>query len=199
MLDPSTPWATEGERDSNAYMHDAITMPRRRDRQILDPHDILALIETADSCRLGLVDMRGSVPLPYVVALNYGYEPASEDGLKGTFWFHGAREGRKIVVMCASPQACVQIDLEHQPVKNALGCGWGTRYASVFAQGTARLVDDDHQRRHGIDVLMAHYERLWGAPEGAEPGVALPIDENLLGRTQVFCMGVERLSAKRRA
>jgi nitroimidazol reductase NimA-like FMN-containing flavoprotein (pyridoxamine 5'-phosphate oxidase superfamily) len=59
-------------------------------------------------------------------------------------------------------------------------------------------VDDDHQRRHGIDVLMAHYERLWGLPEGAEPGVALPIDENLLGRTQVFCMEVEHLSAKRR-
>ncbi len=72
-------------------------------------------------------------------------------------------------------------------------CGWGTKYASVFAQGTARVVDDDHQRRHGIDVLMAHYERLWGAPEGVEPGVALPIDENLLGCTQVFCMDVEHL------
>ena len=111
-------------------MHDAIIMPRRRDRQIVDSHDILSLIEAADSCRLGLVDMRGSIPLPYVVALNYGYEPAGDDGLKGTFCFHGAREGRKIAVMRASPQACVQIDLEHQPVKNAHGCGWGTKYAS---------------------------------------------------------------------
>ena len=180
-------------------MHDAIITPRRRERRIVDAHDILALVEAADSCRLGLVDVRGSLPVPYVVALNYGYEPAGDDGLKGTFWFHGAREGRKIAVMCASPQACVQIDLEHQPVKHALGCGWGTKYASVFAQGMARLVDDDRQRRHGIDVLMAHYERLWGSPEGSEPGVALPIDENLLGRTQVFCVDVEHLCAKRRA
>jgi hypothetical protein len=41
-------------------------------------------------------------------------------------------------------------------------------------------------------------EKLWGSAEDAEPGVA-PIDESLLQRTQVFCVEVQHLSAKRRA
>jgi uncharacterized protein len=92
---------------------------RRHDREITEPAEILEIIETADSCRLGLVDDSGPFALPYLIALNYGYEPAGKDGLRGTFWFHSAREGRKVEPIRHNPHACLQIDCGHEPVKNA--------------------------------------------------------------------------------
>jgi uncharacterized protein len=172
---------------------------RRKDREIIDPAAILAIIEAADSCRLGLIDSSGPQPLPYVVALNYGYEPAGENGLGGTFWFHGARQGRKLELIRCNPQACVQLDAEHEPVKNALGCGWGMKYASVVATGQARIVEELTERQRGLDYLMAHYLRLWGPPDGIDATTTTPPhEERVLATTAVFRVDVEGLSAKRK-
>jgi uncharacterized protein len=172
---------------------------RRKDREIVDSAATLAIIEAADSCRLGLVDVSGPLPLPYVVALNFGYEPAGESGLGGTFWFHGARQGRKLELIRCNPQACIQLDVEHQPVKNALGCGWSMKYASVVATGQARIVEELAERRRGLDCLMAHYLRLWGPPDGFDKTTTtLPYEERLLATTAVFRVDVEDLSAKRK-
>jgi uncharacterized protein len=180
---------------------------RRNDREITDPTTILEIIETADSCRLGLVDVSGPLALPYLVALNYGYEPAGKDGLRGTFWLHGAREGRKVELIRRHPQACIQIDCGHEPVKNALGCGWGMKYRSVFATGRAHIVEEPADCRHGLDCLMGHYQRLWGAPDAIDaPGLepitaAIPTrqyEERILAMTVVFRVDVEDMSAKRK-
>jgi uncharacterized protein len=173
---------------------------RRHDREILNPSDILAIIEAADSCRLGLVDSSGPHPVPYVVALNYGYAPAGEDGLRGAFWFHGAREGRKLDLLRRNPQACIELDAGHQPVKNALGCGWGMKFASVMATGQTLIVEDLAERRRGLDCLMAHYARLWGPPpDGVEAATGTPVyEDKVLAMTTVFRMSVESLSAKRK-
>ena len=64
-------------------MTDPLLTPRRHDRQMLDPRDILALIDAADSCRLGLVDCRRPVPLPCIVALSFGYQRGGDDWLRG--------------------------------------------------------------------------------------------------------------------
>jgi nitroimidazol reductase NimA-like FMN-containing flavoprotein (pyridoxamine 5'-phosphate oxidase superfamily) len=181
---------------------------RRHDREVNNPTDILAIIESADSCCLGLVDDFGPLPVPYVIALNFGYEPAGEDGLRGTFWFHGAREGRKLELIRRNPYACIQLDCEHRPVKNALGCGWGMKYASVLATGQARIVEQVAERRHGLDCLMDHYRRLWGLPDAVEPtgmdpimatGSALTYEDELLAITTVFRVDVEGMSAKRKS
>ena len=37
-------------------------MMRRKDREVIDPAAILAIIESADSCRLGLIDDTGPLP-----------------------------------------------------------------------------------------------------------------------------------------
>ena len=139
---------------------------RRQDRKVTDPSAILAIIEAADSCRLGLVDTSGTDPLPYIVALNFGYEPSGVGGLYGTFWFHGATEGHKLDLIGNHPHAVIQLDGEHEPVKHALGCGWGMKYASVVAHGQVHVVDDPAERRRGLGYLMAHYVRLWGPPRG---------------------------------
>ena len=62
---------------------------RRQDREIKDPEKILSIIAACPYCHLGFSD-QGK---PYVVPVNFGY--TVEDG-RTVFYFHGAREGRKI-------------------------------------------------------------------------------------------------------
>jgi uncharacterized protein len=169
---------------------------RRKDREIKGPADILAIIEAADSCRIGFIDERGATPVPYVVAMNFGFELAPDGTPAGTFWFHCAREGLKLDLMRPHPEVCVQLDADHEPVTNALGCGWGMKYASVVAHGRASIVEDPEQRRHGLDCLMDHYARLWGVPEGARPH---EYDAKSVALTTIFRVDVNNLTAKRKA
>jgi nitroimidazol reductase NimA-like FMN-containing flavoprotein (pyridoxamine 5'-phosphate oxidase superfamily) len=168
---------------------------RRKDREINGPSEILAIIEAADSCRLGLVDDRGPQPVPYVVAMNFGFEPGPGSPV-GTFWFHCAKEGLKLELLRRRPEVCVQLDVDHEPVTNALGCGWGMKYASVLARGHACIVEDPEERRHGLDRLMDHYAHLWGVPEGARP---YEYDAKSVALTTMFRVDVDSLTAKRKA
>jgi nitroimidazol reductase NimA-like FMN-containing flavoprotein (pyridoxamine 5'-phosphate oxidase superfamily) len=169
---------------------------RRKDREIKGPAEILAIIEAADSCRLGLVDDRDGTPVPYVVAMNFGFEAGPVGTSAGTFWFHCAKEGLKLDLLRRRPEVCVQLDVDHEPVTNALGCGWGMKYASVLARGRAQIVDEPGQRRHGLDCLMAHYERLWGVPPGARPR---EYDDKSIALTAILRVDVDSLTAKRKA
>jgi nitroimidazol reductase NimA-like FMN-containing flavoprotein (pyridoxamine 5'-phosphate oxidase superfamily) len=163
------------------------------------------LIEAADSCRLGLVDDSGPVPRPYIVALNHGYEPEGIDGLRGTFWFHGATEGYKLDLIRRCPQACVQLDVEHEPVAHALSCGWGMKYASLVATGSVRIETDPFARRKGLRLIMEHYLRLFGTPDGFDKNPMATmlrsnelVDKTLVDKTTVFRFDVETLDAKRK-
>ena len=167
---------------------------RRKDREIKAPSEIWSIIEAADSCRLGLVDDRDGTPVPYVVAMNFGFEPGPGSSL-GTFWFHCAKEGLKLDLLRRRPNVCVQLDGDHEPVTNALGCGWGMKYGSVLARGQARIVEDPEGRRHGLDCLMAHYERLWSVPPGGRPR---DYDEKSVALTTIFRVDVDSLTAKRK-
>lgn len=184
---------------------------RRRDRQVTDPEAIQAIIEAADSCCVGMVDTSGPSPRPYVVALNYGFEPESGEALLGTFWFHSALEGRKLDLLRRNPQICLQLHCDHLPVTHALNCGWGMKYASVVAEGRGIIVHDPAERQRGLDCIMRHYRRLWG-PSAAPPGRAveaetaqqglkdsLAYEEKVLAITAVIRMDVESLTAKRKA
>ena len=157
---------------------------RRKDRLVSDRASILEIISRADSCRLGLVDLSGPRPRPYVVALNFGFSAGPD-----RFWFHCAKLGRKLDLIRANPLACVQLDIDHRLVTGPAACDWGMAYASVFAEGTAVIVDDQDERRFGLDRLMDHFS---GAP-------VHDYDPRHLAATAVIRLDVESLSAKRKA
>lgn len=77
---------------------------RRQDREIKDPEKILSIIAACPYCHLGFSD-QGK---PYVVPVNFGY--AVEDG-RTVFYFHGAREGRKIDLIRDTGWACMQMEV----------------------------------------------------------------------------------------
>ena len=64
---------------------------RRRDREETRAEEIVKVIRDCNCCRLGLVDTDG---LAYIVPLNFAFVENGE--AYGTFYFHGAGEGRKI-------------------------------------------------------------------------------------------------------
>ena len=76
---------------------------RRKDREITDPAKMEDVVRRCVCCRIGFCD-QGEV---YIVPLNFGYE--KKDGVY-TFYFHGAREGRKIDLMQASPRVGFEMD-----------------------------------------------------------------------------------------
>jgi nitroimidazol reductase NimA-like FMN-containing flavoprotein (pyridoxamine 5'-phosphate oxidase superfamily) len=170
---------------------------RRQDREVTDTSAILAIIEAADSCRLGMIDDTGSSLRPYLVALNFGFEPKPGESPKGTFWFHCARDGHKLDLLKRNAQVCIQLDCQHEPVINGLGCGWGMKYASVFAEGCAVFVNDPTEQRHGLDQLMAHYRRLWGVP--SQDKIPGDYDDKVLAKTTIFRVDVVTLTAKRKS
>ena len=65
---------------------------RRKDREITDKDKIKEIISACDCCRLGFND-NGKV---YIVPLNFGF---IEKNGEYTFYFHGAKTGRKHDIM----------------------------------------------------------------------------------------------------
>ena len=61
---------------------------RRQDREVLQPEQIDAIIESCDCLRLGLNAEDGA----YIVPLNFAYVP----GKPAKFYFLSAIEGRKV-------------------------------------------------------------------------------------------------------
>ena len=98
---------------------------RRKDREITHIHTILDLVSECKVCRLAMTD--GGVP--YIVPLNYGYEYA--DGAL-TFYFHSAKEGRKLEILKKNPTVCLELDGRGELVEDANPCAYGYTFASVI-------------------------------------------------------------------
>ena len=151
---------------------------RRKDREITDKREILAIVQECRVLRLAMLDETG---LPYLIPLNFGYRFENDTF---TFYFHSAREGRKLDLLRRDGRVAFEMDCrgELQPSDHA--CGFGYYYASVIGSGTAEEVFGE-EKLEGLTLLMRHMagrdDRF--TPEMAE-GVA------------VFAVRVTSLTAK---
>jgi nitroimidazol reductase NimA-like FMN-containing flavoprotein (pyridoxamine 5'-phosphate oxidase superfamily) len=122
---------------------------RRKEREISDTVLIEEIIADAAVCRVAFAD--GNTP--YIVALNFGYLP----GEKPCIYFHCAPEGRKIEMMKRNNQVCFQMETGHEVYKGENGCDWGMKYKSVVGYGELSVVENEEERKRGLDILMDHY------------------------------------------
>ena len=120
---------------------------RRRDREVTEMNEIRHILDTGMVLHLGLVD-QGK---PYVVPMNYGY--AFEDD-KLVFYVHGALEGRKLDVIRANPDCCVQIECDVQPFAGNVACQYGCSYYSLDGFGTARVLEVPGEKMRALSILM---------------------------------------------
>jgi hypothetical protein len=98
---------------------------------------------------------------PYVVPLFFAL-------VGETLYLHTGRRGRKMDMLAANPEVCLQaeVGVELRPADQP--CRWGAAYQSVVAFGRAELVEEAGEKRAALAALMERYAgggERWSFPE----------------------------------
>lgn len=154
-------------------------MMKRKDREITDPERINQILADCHCCRLGFHD-NGNV---YIVPLSFGL--AEENGNR-IFYFHSAKEGRKIDLIQSSPSVGFELDTGYQLHEAEIACGYSARFQSVIGTGTVSLVEHKEDKLFALSKIMQHITEKtdW------------QFSEDMLDAVCVFRLSVDTLSAK---
>lgn len=122
-------------------------MMRRKDMEIKDEQKIREIISACHCCRLGFSD-EGKV---YIVPLSFGY--CEENGRK-LFYFHGAKEGRKIDLIAENHYAGFELDTNYKLNEGRNACSYSARYQSVTGGGTVTFVEEPEEKTKALRSIM---------------------------------------------
>lgn len=141
---------------------------RRKDRQVSDAAMQREIILACSCCRLGFCDEGGA----YIVPLNFGYE---ERGGKRTFYFHGAREGRKMGLIKAGGPVGFELDTGWRLNEAKEACEYSASFRSVIGRGEVSLIEDRAGKLYGLERIMEHNSGRdgWEYPEEMLDSVAV--------------------------
>ena len=121
---------------------------------------------------------------PYVIPMSYGF---AQSGGRFTLYMHGAGEGEKIRRIQADPRAAFAMFTGNAVYGSGdAACSYSTSFDSVCGSGTIRILEDEREKRAGLEALMAHYA----------PGKAFEFDGKTLHATCVMALDVEAISGK---
>jgi uncharacterized protein len=151
---------------------------RRKEREISDPAIIDDIIRSAEICRVAFADNN----IPYIIAMNFGFS----GGDKPSLYFHCAPSGRKLEMMKKNDYVCFQLDTDHLLIRGDKACDWGMKYRSIVGYGRLSVVENNEERRKGLDLIMDHYGGL--GKYDYEPG--------LFSRTTLLRLDIKEISAK---
>ncbi len=152
---------------------------RRKEREVTDAKKIVQIISSCECIRLGFND-DGQV---YIVPLNYGY--SVKDGTY-VFYFHGAKEGRKIELIHKNPYVGFEMDTNVKINEADVACKHSTHFKSIIGNGYVSIVEDFEEKKTGLLLIM---KQNTGKEEWYFP-------ETELNSVCVFKMVVQRLSCK---
>jgi hypothetical protein len=152
---------------------------RRIDREITDEKTIEAFIAKEQILRLAFND-NGEI---YIVPVNYGY---SYKNGKYSFYFHGARVGRKYELSQYTPNVGFEIDGQYKLLESKTACNYSAAYQSVIGTGTIHVVDDKEARISGLNAIMKQTTRKseWD------------YNDKMLDAVAVFRLDVDKISCK---
>ena len=152
----------------------------KRERQITDENQIMAILDAGKVLHLGLaVDNE-----PYVVPMNYGY--TKENG-KLVMYLHSAVRGKKLDMIRINPKVFFEIDCDLVPFEGELPCQYGLSYSSVMGKGIAWIVDDVEEKKKAMSVLMK-----------TQTGKDFTFEDRLVSIVAVIRIDVEAYTAKHR-
>lgn len=120
---------------------------RRRDREITDKKLIEEFIAGEQILRIAFYD-EGEI---YIVPVNYGY--TYTNGIY-TFYFHGAKSGRKYDLSKREPLIGFEIDGNYKLLESEIACGYTANFQSVIGTGKIYLVEDKNEKIKGLDTIM---------------------------------------------
>ena len=143
---------------------------RRKDREVLDEVKIDKFIRNCDCCRIGFYDKENNEV--YIVPLNFGYSNVDN---KRVFYFHGAKEGRKIELISKTKKVSFEMDSNHELIVGKMACNYSERYQSVMGTGLISFVEDKDQKIAALNEIMFQStgKKDWEFPEPMLNGVAV--------------------------
>ena len=153
---------------------------RRKDREITERDEIIAVMQACDVCRLALNDDGW----PYIIPLNFGLD-VTEDTI--TLYFHSALEGRKVELMKQDSRASFEMDTKHVLQYDAEKGYCTMAYESVTGRGRIRILEDD-EKHAALTRIMDQYH----------PGMNAYFNPAAMPRTLVYALDVEEIHGKRK-
>lgn len=119
---------------------------RRKDREITDTNCIAAFLAKEQILRIALYD-EGDI---YIVPINYGYSYDEQY----TFYFHGAKAGRKYELAKKTPKVGFEIDGDYTVLTGEIACDFSATFQSVIGTGTLSIVENTEEKIKGLNAIM---------------------------------------------
>ena len=148
----------------------------RRKNQQLPEDECHRILQSATS---GVLAVAGDDGYPYAVPLSFAYTD-------GTLYFHVAKSGHKLDALRRNAKASFCIIEQDKIVSEE----YTTYFRSVIAFGTVRIVEDNSEKRHGLDLLADKYSPKETA-ESREAEIS-----KLTNALYVLEMDIEHLTGK---
>jgi len=155
---------------------------RRKDKEITDINEKIAIIEKCKYCRLGLSENN----YPYIVPMNYGYVYENE---KLILFFHGAKEGKKIGILKNNNNACFEIDCDTQLIEAEKPFDYGYAFKSIIGFGKVIFLETNEEKTSGLNKLMKHQ---------TGNDIEYTFSESDLNNVCVYKMDVEEFTGKQK-
>ena len=119
---------------------------RRKDREITDTNTIETFIAKEQILRIAFYD-EGDI---YIVPINYGYSYDEQY----TFYFHGAKAGRKYELAKKTPKVGFEIDGDYTLLTGETACDFSAAFQSVVGTGTLSIVENTEEKIKGLNAIM---------------------------------------------
>ncbi|MBB2183202.1 pyridoxamine 5'-phosphate oxidase family protein [Lachnospiraceae bacterium MD1] len=152
---------------------------RRKDREVSNISDMVDIIKKCDVCRIALFDEG----YPYIIPLNFGILYKKE---QIGFYFHCAKEGKKISLIKSNPNVGFELDCSHQLLEGVNACDYSMEYESICGNGTITILPAD-QKVEALTILMKQYSERDN----------FTFDQRYLDAVEVLQLKVNQITGKR--
>lgn len=153
---------------------------RRKDREIADIKDILSVIDRCRVFRIAVLDDEGL----YIIPLNFGY---AYDSDKLSFFFHSAKEGRKVEALKMNNIVAFEMDCEHRLLEGGDACSYGYAYRSIVGNARVSAISDLEEKKKALSALMRH-----------QTGGDFAFDDNMAASVLVYKAEVLNFTGKQK-
>lgn len=152
---------------------------RRKDREVSDAGKIRDIVAACHYCRLGFYD-QGEI---YIVPMNFGY---LEEEDRRTFYFHGAKAGRRADLVQQRPRVGFEMDRGYELIVGEEPCQYSAKFQSIVGTGEIHPVEDSLEKKRALQLIMAHNtgKSDWD------------FKDSMLESVLVFKLEVEKMSCK---
>ena len=125
---------------------------RLKKRQVAERERLEEILKVCQVVRIAYKDQEGLGLVP----MNFGCRWTEEYGLQ--LYLHSAKSGRKVQAFASSPQIAFEMDCEHQLLKDSYSCDYSFAYASITGVGRISLVEEEEEKRLGLELIIRHLE-----------------------------------------